>query len=224
MNPINETTSKLRQVLIVDDHPFLRLGLSEALSHEPGLCVCGAVGTAEEALAAVEKLRPDLVLTDLSLPGKSGLELIKDLASLYPSLPVIAFSMHEEDIYAERCLRAGARGYLMKSDGPEKLAGAIRSVIEGGIHVSENISSRIVAAFSGRPTGNARPSLGNLSDREFELFQLLGRGLSTQQIASRMHISTKTVETHRMHIKEKLGLSTASELISFSSRWIATRA
>lgn len=214
----NKTTPAPRRVLIVDDHPFLRMGLSAALSLESDICVCGAVATAEEALTVVGNLRPDLVLTDLSLPGKSGLDLIKDLITLYPGLPVIALSMHEEDIYAERCLRAGARGYLMKSEAPEKLAAVIRYVLADGIHVSEKTTARIVAAFSGRPTRNEQPALSHLTDREFELFQWIGRGLSTSKIAERMHISAKTVETHRMNIKEKLGLATAGELISFASR------
>lgn len=210
-----------RRVLLVDDHPFLLMGLARALAKEPGLSVCGTAGSAEEALTAVGKLEPDLVLTDLNLPGKSGVELIKDLANLRPGLPVIALSMHEEEVYAERCIRAGARGYVMKSDGPEIMAAAIRHVFAGGIHVSGKTAARILAVFAGQRSGAGRSALGQLTDRELELFQWIGRGLSTQEIADRLHISAKTVETHRMHIKEKLGLGTAAELIAYAARWMA---
>lgn len=210
-----------RRILIVDDHPFLRVGLSESLARVPGLSVCGAVGTAEEALTAVEKLDPHVVLTDLNLPGKSGLELIKDLASMRPNVAVIALSMHDEEIYAERCLRAGARGYLTKNSGVKNMVAAIQQVVAGGIHVSEKTSARIVAAFSGRRAGDGKSQVGLLTDREFELFQWIGRGLPTQEIADRLHLTAKTVETHRMHIKEKLGLATSGELIAYAARWLA---
>lgn len=208
-------------VLIVDDHPFIRMGLAEALAGEPGLSVCGAVASAEEALAHMEKLGPDVVVTDLNLPGKSGLELIKDLAVIHPHLPIVVLSMHDEEIYAERCLRAGARAYVMKSEGPEKLAIAIRQVLAGGIHVSAATSARVLKAFSGRREKETESPLGQLTDREFDVFRWIGRGLSTREIAARLHISAKTIETHRMHIKAKLGLATAAELISYASRWTA---
>lgn len=209
-----------QRVLIVDDHPFLRLGLTESLGREPGLCVCGAVGTAEEALAALEKFAPDVVVTDLNLPGKSGLELIKDLAHRRPDLPVIALSMHDEEIYAERCLRAGGRGYVRKSEGPEKLAAAIRLVLTGGIHVSAQTSARILEAYSGRRTVPKPSMIGLLTDRELEIFQCLGRGRSTKETADWLHISPKTVETHRMKIKAKLGVATAAELVACAARWL----
>jgi DNA-binding NarL/FixJ family response regulator len=217
----NPTISETKKILIVDDHPFLRMGLSEALAREPGLSVCGTVGSAEEALTAIEKLNPDLVVADLNLPGKSGLELIKDVVSLRPGLPVIVLSMHEEEIYAERCLRAGGRGYVMKSEGPEKLADAIRLVLAGGLHVSAQTSARIVESFAGQRKEGKRRPLAQLTDREFEVFQWIGHGHSTQATADRLHISAKTVETHRMHIKEKLGIATAAELIAYAARWVA---
>jgi len=209
------------RILIVDDHPFLRVGLTESLGKEPGLAVCGAVATAEEALASIEKLRPDLVVTDLNLPGKSGLELIKDLSVLQPGLLTIVLSMHEEEIYAERCLRAGAKGYVMKSEGPEKLVAAIRQVLAGGIHVSAATSVRILKAFAGGRDQQAETPLGQLTDREFDIFQAIGRGLSTKEIAKHLHISSKTIETHRLHVKEKLGVATAAELIAYAARWIS---
>lgn len=220
-SPQKHATPADRRILIVDDHPFLRMGLTEALGREPGLCVCGAVGSAEEALTAVEKLLPDVIVADLNLPGKSGLELIKDVVSLRPDLPVIVLSMHDEEIYAERCLRAGGRGYVMKSEGPERLANAIRHVLTGGIHVSAKTSARIVENYAGRRETEKRSPLSQLTDREFEIFQGLGRGLSTQEMADRLHISTKTIETHRVHIKAKLGIATAAELVAYAARWVA---
>ena len=209
-----------KRVLIVDDHPLLRMGLAESLAREECLTVCGAFGTAEEAMTAVERLHPDVVVTDLNLPGKSGLELIKDLAALRPGLPVIALSMHDEDIYAERCLRAGGRGYVMKNEGPEKLADAIRYVLGGGTYVSAKTAGRILDIFTGHGTQDKHSPLGRLTDREFEVFQWIGHGLSTQELADRMHVSPKTVETHRMHIKTKLEIGTAAELIAYAARWV----
>ena len=215
-----KTASAPKRVFIVDDHPFLRMGMSEALAEDAALCVCGAAATGEEALSAIEKLQPDIVVTDLNLPGKSGLELIKDLASLRPGLPVIVLSMHDEDIFAERCLRAGARGYVMKSEGAEKLADAIRHVLAGGIHVSAKTSARVLEAFAGQRDMKTQTPTARLTDREFEIFQWIGRGLSTHEIADRLHISAKTIETHRMHIKARLGLATAAELIAYAARWV----
>ncbi len=207
-------------VLIVDDHPFMREGLTKLINSEPGLCVCGEAESAEKAISAVEKLRPDIVVTDITLPGKSGIELIKDLASLRPGLPVLVLSMHDEAIYAERCLRAGARGYLMKSEGSDKLLKAIRHVFEGGTYTSEKTTARIVEAFSGRRDLQTQTPLSKLTDREFELFQLIGQGLCTREIAERLHISAKTVETHRLHIKTKLKIASAVELTAFAGRWV----
>jgi len=209
------------RVLLVDDHPFLRMGLAEALAGEPGLQICGAVATAAEALAAVEQLHPDVVVTDLNLPGRSGLELIKDLANLRPGLPVIVLSMHDEEIYAERCLRAGARGYVMKSEDPGNVATAIRKVLTGGLHVGAKASALILQSFAGIRRGRDATPLGQLTAREFELFQCFGRGASTKEIAAELQISAKTIETHRMHIKAKLGLATAAELTAYAARWVA---
>jgi DNA-binding NarL/FixJ family response regulator len=210
------------RLLIIDDHPFLRLGLTEALARESGLCVCGAVASAEEALAAIDKLQPDLVITDLNLPGKSGLELVKDLAATQPALAVIVLSMHDEEIYAERCLRAGARGYVMKSEGTEKLILAIRRVSSGDLYLSPQISARLLSKMVRHPPAKGDRPLSQLSDREFEIFEHIGKGCSTQEISERLQISVKTVETHRSHIKEKLGVKTAGELVVYAANWRAT--
>lgn len=215
---------KRQRVLIVDDHPFVRMGLTESLAGEPGIMVCGAAATAEEALAALDTLHPDIVVTDLTLPGKSGLELVKDLTALKPDLRIIVLSMHDEDIYAERCLRAGAHGYVMKTEGPEKLAAAIRRVLGGEVYVSPKTSARLLRNFAGGREPTAEKPLAQLTDREFEIFQWMGRGLSTREVAERLHLSAKTVETHRVHIKRKLHITSAVELSAFAVRWVVAGA
>jgi len=165
------------------------------------------------------KHRFDLALLDISLPDKNGLELIKDLRSLCVELPILVVSMHDELIYAERALRAGARGYIMKQEGGQKFLAAIRQVLGGQIYVSEAMSARILEVFSGKQVGQGGSPVRKLSDREFEVFQLIGRGVSNRQIAEQLHLSIKTVEVHRAHIKEKLGLKTATELVRYALRW-----
>ncbi len=208
-----------RSILVVDDHPMMRQGLSQLINNEPDLTVCCEAGTAEQALEFVTKSKPDLVLADISLPGKSGLELIKDLQALEPELPVLVISMHDESLYAERVLRAGARGYIMKQEGGKKLMQAIRQVLGGQVYVSEKMSAKILEIFSGRRPQSSSP-VGNLTDREFEVFQLIGQGRSTRDIAQQLHLSVKTVEVHRVNIKSKLKLATATELIRYAVRWV----
>jgi DNA-binding NarL/FixJ family response regulator len=207
-----------KRILIVDDHPIMRQGLALLVNNDPTLEVCGEAEDASTAVAAAVKLKPDMVIADISLPGRNGLELIKDLHALQPGLPVLVVSMHDESIYAERVLRAGGRGYVMKGEGGQKLLTAIQQVLGGGIFVSENISARILELFSGRRSGSS--PVEKLSDREFEVFQLIGQGRSTRDIAAELHISIKTVEVHRVNIKEKLDLKTASELIHYAVRWV----
>ncbi len=154
------------------------------------------------------------------MPDKSGLELIKDLRVLQPDLPVMVFSMHDEMIYAERVLRAGGRGYIMKQEGGETFLAAVRQVLSGQIYVSEKMATRILEIFSGRQSDNTKSPVRKLSDREFEVFQLVGQGIGTRAIAERLHLSVKTVEVHRANIKEKLGLKTATELIRQAVRWL----
>lgn len=207
-----------KKILIVDDHPIMRQGLALLIRTDPGLEVCGEAESASKAVEAAMDLKPDLVIADISLPGRNGLELIKDLQSLQPGLPVLVVSMHDESIYAERVLRAGGRGYVMKGEGGQKLMNAIQQVLGGGIFVSQNISAQILELFSGRRSGTS--PVEKLSDREFEVFQLIGQGRSTREIAAELHISIKTVEVHRVNIKEKLDLKTASELIHYAVRWV----
>ena len=210
---------KKKRILVVDDHPMMRQGLAQLVGMEPDLTICGEAENAEAALGCVESLKPDLVLADISLPGKNGLELIKDFQALSPGLPILVISMHDESLYAERVLRAGGRGYIMKQEGGKKLMLAIRQVLEGRIYVSEKMSADILEIFSGRRAGAEGSPVEKLTDREFEVFQLLGQGKGTRDIAEKLHLSVKTVEVHRANIKAKLKLKSAAELIRFTVRW-----
>jgi DNA-binding NarL/FixJ family response regulator len=208
------------KIFIVDDHPMMREGLAQLISNEPDLEVCGEAETASAALEKIAKCKPDLVLDDITLPDKSGLELIKDIQAFSPTTPVLVISMHDETLYAERVLRAGGRGYIMKQAGGKKIMEGIRQVLSGQIYVSEKMGARILEIFSGHRKNTSHSPVENLTDREFETFQLIGSGLSTKEIAQKMHVSTKTVEVHRMNIKTKLQLKTAAELIRYSVRWL----
>jgi len=208
--------SQLKKIFIVDDHPIVRQGLAKLLSDETDLVVCGEAESAREGLQAIAKLKPDLAIVDISLTGKTGLELIKDLRAQYPELPALVMSMHDELIYAERALRAGARGYVMKHQGGKILVHAIRQVLSGQVYVSEQISATILDRLSNGRAKLARSSVENLTEREFEVFQLIGQGLTTRQIAEQLHVSVKTVEVHRVHIKEKLHLTDGPALMRYA--------
>ncbi len=218
------TAAPRSKVLVVDDHPLTRYGTARLLEQEPDLIVCGEAENASRALAAIEALKPQLVLADLSMPGGDGLEFIKDVRSLHPEVAVLVFSMHDETFYAQRALRAGAQGYVMKSAGGEKLVAALRQVLRGEIYVSEKLAGQIAENFSGRRRREDESPVGNLTDREFEVFALLGQGLSTREIGARLHLSAKTVETHRGHVRAKLRLTTGPALIQYATRWTATQA
>lgn len=213
------STAGAKRVLVVDDHPMTRHGVASLLRQQPGLQVCGEVDSARAALAAVRAEPPDLVVVDLSLGERSGLELIKDLHALHPEIPVLVFSMHYESLYAERALRAGARGYLMKSEGAAPLIAAVRAVLQGKVYLSEAMRDRAVHRFSRGAAQSPRENASLLSDRELEIFELIGRAQSTRQIARRLRVSVSTVETHRSHIKEKLGLNNATELVHAAASW-----
>lgn len=211
-----------KRIFLVDDHPMMRDGMGRLLDSEPGMICCGGAKSAEEAIGEIDRCRPDLVITDLTLPQRSGLDLIKDLAAMYPDLPVFVYSMHDEAFYAERALRAGARGYLMKEAGSEKMLEAVRRVLAGEICVSPKIAAKILTLFSGPKTRGSQSPVEKLTDREFDVFQLIGQGKSTKEIAQLLHLSHKTVAVHRGHIKEKLGLTSSSELVHQAIRWTAT--
>jgi DNA-binding NarL/FixJ family response regulator len=202
---------------------MMREGLALLIEHEQDLVVDAQADSAAQALRIMETALPDLLLLDISLPDRSGLEVIKDVHALYPALSVLVVSMHDEALYAERVLRAGGRGYIMKQEGGKRLMQAIRQVLEGRIYVSEKISAKILETFSGHK-GDSQSPVENLSDREFEVFQLLGQGRATREIAQHLHISIKTVEVHRTNIRKKLALSSGTELVHYAIRWHESQA
>jgi len=212
-----------KRLLILDDHPMMREGLAQLINNEPDLTVCAEAGTGQQAIELANKSKPDLLLADISLPDKNGLEVIKQLHEFQSGLSVLVISMHDESLYAERAIRAGARGYIMKQEGGKKLMEAIRAVLAGKIYVSENISAKMLEALSGGGRDANRSALQNLSDREFEVLQLLGSGKGTSEIAQQLHLSTKTVEAHRANIKRKLDLKTGPELVRYAVRWVETQ-
>jgi DNA-binding NarL/FixJ family response regulator len=219
----DKTNEKKAKILIVDDHPIVRQGLTELVNHEKDLVVCGQAEDANQAMKAVKELKPDLVIVDISLKETSGMELIKDLNAQYPNLPVLALSMHDESLYAERVLRAGARGYIMKAEATEKVIIAIRKILSGEICISDKMASKMMRKLiGGNSEINASP-VDLLSDRELEVFQLIGKGFGTRQIAERLFLSIKTIETYRAHIKEKLDLADSAELLQYAIQWVNSR-
>ena len=201
----------------------MRAGLAQLIDRQPDMVVCGEAGNPSEALQALAKTKPDLVLSDLTMPGRSGLEFIKDLRAAHEAVAILVVSMHDESVFAERALRAGARGYIMKEAGGENLLAAIRQVLRGDVYVSPRMAARILEGLSGtRPRGSKSP-IEKLTDREFEVFQLIGQGKSTRDIAAQLHLSPKTVDVHRANIKEKLELTDATALIRHAVRWVETQ-
>jgi DNA-binding NarL/FixJ family response regulator len=211
---------KLR-ILIIDDHVMVREGVAEIIKHEPDLDVCGTATTANEGLELTRKLSPDLVLVDVTLPGKNGIEFIKDARAFRPELQILVMSMHDESLYADRVLRAGGRGYICKQEGGAKLVQAIRRVLQGEIAVSEKMTRRLLEKFSGRKV--IESPLENLTDRELEVFQLIGLGKTMNEIGAELHLSPKTIEVHRSRIREKLHIASAAELVSYAARWNQTQ-
>ncbi|MBA4148617.1 MAG: response regulator transcription factor [Verrucomicrobia bacterium] len=201
------------KILLVDDHPILRQGLAQMINEEKDLIVCGQFEEASKALDAVIALKPDAAIVDISLKGSSGIELLKNIKVQYPKLLVLVLSMHDESLYAERALRAGASGYIMKQEATDQVLVALRKVLNGEIYLSEKMSSKLMHQLvSGRAT-DAGSLMERLSDRELEIFGLIGEGRGTRQIAEQLHLSVKTIESHRAHIKEKLNLKNATELV-----------
>jgi DNA-binding NarL/FixJ family response regulator len=212
-----------RRLLVVDDHPFMRAGLAQLINQQPDLQVIAEAGNPAEAIRELARGKPDLVITDLTMPGRSGLEFIKDLRAVEPRIPVLVVSMHDEAIYAERVLRAGGRGYIMKEAGGENLLAAIRQILRGEVYVSPRMAMRMMEAFTQRtPRGSSSP-IGQLTDREFEVLQLIGAGKSTRDIATQLHLSSKTVDVHRGHIKEKLDLKDTTALVRYAVRWVESQ-
>lgn len=211
------------RVFIVDDHPIVRKGIAELLRSAADMEVCGDAATIEDALRRIGETRPDLAIIDLSLPGAGGLDLLKDLAARHPEVKSVVLSMHDETLFAERALRAGARGYVMKQEAVPELETALRRVLEGKIYLSPAMSERMLGLMArGRAPSESSP-LERLSDRELEVFEMIGRGMGTRDIARKLHLSVKTIESHREHIKGKLALPSASKLVQHASQWVQGR-
>jgi DNA-binding NarL/FixJ family response regulator len=215
-----EAADDRRRVLLVDDHPIVCEGLAQKINGEPDLMVCGQSRDAYAALEAIEKLRPDIAIVDISLGNGSGIELVKDIKVRHPRLPALMLSMHEEALYAERSLHAGAKGYVMKQEEPEILLRAIRQVLRGQVYLSDKVKDAIVNRLGGVPPDGGVTSIAQqLSDRELQVFQLIGDGFATHEIADRLHLSMKTVASHREHIKQKLNMNSGEALTRFAIHW-----
>lgn len=215
--------SSKRKVFLVDDHPLVREWLTTLINQQTDLTICGEAEDAPSALQAIEKIQPDAAVIDITLASGSGIELIKDLKRCCPRVAIVVLSMHDESLYAERTLRAGARGYVTKRETTKKVVAAIRKVLEGGIYVSEDFAASMAEKLmQGRDTAGGSP-VGELSDRELEVFEMLGRGLETRQIGESLCISMKTVQAYCARIKEKLNVKTANELMREAVRWVESR-
>src|SRR5271154_1611216 len=204
---------KKKTVFIVDDHPLLRQGLALLVNRERDLVVCGEAEEAQTAMSEIALKKPDILIADISLNGPDGLDLLKSLRMLYPNLPVLILSMHDESIYAERALRAHANGYIMKQEATEKVLIAVRRILGGEIYLSDRMANKLLHQYISGSAVDMRSRLSTLSDRELEVFRLIGEARSTRQIAENLHLSIKTVETYQAHIKEKLSLRTGRELV-----------
>lgn len=210
----------MNKLFLVDDHPLMRKGLILTLEAEPDMLVCGQAADAEEAIELLDDVEPDLLIVDISLPGMSGLELVKHMQALKPHLKILVVSRHDESLYAERAIRAGARGYVMKLEAAKEIVKAVRRVVNGGIYVSQEISERLLLGIATGRESLAKSPLEVLSDRELEVFELTGRGHGTREIADRLHLSVKTVESYRARIKNKLNLGSAAELMQHAVQWV----
>ncbi|MFP4145681.1 MAG: response regulator [Phycisphaeraceae bacterium] len=211
--------TRLCRVLIVDDHPIIRRGLGRVIDEQADLELCGEADCPEDALSCISDLRPDVIVADLSFEGLDGIELIKDLKVRHPRLPILVLSMHDETFYAQRVLKAGAMGYLMKQEPVEQILDGIRSVRRGHIYLSDQMAQVLLSQVSGSPARREHASAQTLTDRELEVLRLIGEGRATREIAQSLHLSIKTVETHRENIKHKLQLQNATQLVQYAVRF-----
>jgi DNA-binding NarL/FixJ family response regulator len=221
--------STKKKIFIVDDHPIVREGLTAIINHEKDFEMCGEADEAREAFKAISGLKPDVVIVDITLKNSDGIELTKNLKARYPTLPVIVLSIHEESTYAERVLRAGAQGYLMKEVVSQNIVGAIHTVLSGEIYVSNTMGKKLLRKLAAGKADTISAPMDSLSDRELEIFRLIGQGYNLigqgykpSKIAESMHLSVKTVETYRGRIKEKLDLADADELLRYAIRWVSS--
>jgi DNA-binding NarL/FixJ family response regulator len=214
-----DVQAKKYRVLLVDDHPIVRQGLALLIDREADLLVCGEADGAPSAFQAIVTLRPDIVVLDISLNGPDGLEVLKELRVKTGSLPVLILSMHDESIYAERAMRAGANGYIMKQEATEKVLVAIRRILQGDVYLSDRLTTTMLQQYVRGGAATKSSPLLNLTDRELEVFRLIGEGHGTRQIADELHLSVKTIESYQAHIKEKLALRNARELVQHAIEW-----
>lgn len=210
-------------MLIADDHPILRQGLGMLIDQEPDLVVCGEAESPHQTLEAIEKLNPDITLIDIAFKDSSGIELMEQIKARYPKLPMLAISMHNETFYAERALRAGAKGYIMKEESTQHILKAVRQVLSGGIYLSQAMSEKLLHKIvNGKEPENSHPGVESLSNRELEVLQFIGKGFSNGLIAEKMCLSVKTIESYREHIKIKLDLESAAALRQYAVQWVQT--
>lgn len=218
-SPHNANGTKRRRVLILDDHPLMREGIAAWVNRQPDLVVCGEASSSREAVALVEKTDPDIVIADVFLPGRNGFEFLRDVLAIRPAQKVLMLSMHDESVYAERALRSGAMGYVMKEAGGEQILAGVRRVLDGSYHVSDQVAHQVFQSLAVRKPAVTHSPIGQLSDREFEIFELIGRGHDRHQIAALLRLSEKTVDVHRSRIKRKLGIRKASDLSHQAICW-----
>jgi DNA-binding NarL/FixJ family response regulator len=212
-----------KRIVIVDDHPLFRKGLEQLIHSDAAFTVCGEAGNAAESMDVIRKLNPDLAIVDLSLPGANGIELIKNIRAEFPNLPILVLSMHDESLYGLRALRAGANGYVMKHEAMANVVQAIREVFSGRPYLSPAMAAQVITKFAKKSSEGESDAVDRLSDRELEILELIGKGTEVRQIANLLHLSPKTVETHRAHIKEKLQLKNAREVARFAVQWTDAR-
>jgi DNA-binding NarL/FixJ family response regulator len=215
-------TASKKKILIVEDHPIFRWGLSELINQEPDMVVCGDATDVSGAWKAIEQLEPDLIIADITLEKSDGIDLTKEVNRRSKTIPVLILSMHDQFLYAERALHAGARGYIMKQEAMESVVTAIRQVLAGKIYLNDRVKDQILFNLADRPAGGARSPMDRLTDRELEVFRMIGKGFSTREIASRLHLSIKTIGTYRERIKEKFNLKHANELVRHAVHWEKT--
>jgi DNA-binding NarL/FixJ family response regulator len=213
----------VHRVLIVDDHPIVRQGLRRVMENEDDLTVCGEAESVDDARAAIKEFNPDVIVADISLKQGDGIELVRDVRAHHPHLPILVLSMHDETIYAERLLAAGANGYIMKQAASEQFLVAIRRVIEGGIYVSESIGNKMIQKFASGGTYLSANPIDRLSNRELQILHMIGKGMSTREAAQSLNLSIKTVESHRQRIKRKLNLTTGTQLVQYAVNWFTGR-
>ena len=221
-NPLCDSPDAKR-IVIVDDHPLFRKGLQEMIQSDGTFAVCGEAGDAAKAMEVIRQLHPDLVIVDLSLPGANGIELIKNIRAEFAKLPVLVLSMHDESLYALRALRAGADGYVMKHEAMANVVHAVHEVFNGRPYLSPAMAAQVITKFAHRQAEGEVDAVERLSDRELEILELIGKGNEVRQIAKLLHLSPKTVETHRAHIKDKLDLKNSREVARFALQWLQAR-